>query len=183
MKCNAWFVIGLTFSGAGALGCGEASTPSAAGNSSTVHGKVTADSAAYLLPEKPAGARGVIELRMEAKDGGDIVVQGRIGGSREPFVKGRAAFTIVDAKLKPCNEIEGDTCPAPWDYCCSCGKEELAQAMLMVKFVDDSGKTLAEDSQSLLHLKPLDTVVVCGKAKRDPEGNLIVLADKIHVGP
>ncbi len=48
----------------------------------------------------------------------DVVVVGRIGGRVNPWVKGTAAFPIVDRSLKPCNEIEGDTCETPWDYCC-----------------------------------------------------------------
>ena len=36
----------------------------------------------------------VAEARKVAKDEGEIVVVGRIGGSEKPFVSGMAAFTI-----------------------------------------------------------------------------------------
>lgn len=62
------------------------------------------DSSKYLATEEPAGARNVIDLRKEARDGDEIVIVGRIGGSRAPLVKGRAAFSIVDLSLKSCDD-------------------------------------------------------------------------------
>ena len=134
----------------------------------------------YLLAAEPAGSRGVIELRKEAKDGDEVVVAGRVGGSKEPIVKGRAAFTIVDSSFVPCNEREGDECKTPWDYCCDT-KEDLAKGSVMVKFVDAQGKTLQQDAEGLLGIRPLRTVVVCGRAKRDLDGNLTVVASKLFV--
>jgi hypothetical protein len=51
----------------------------------------------------------------------------------------------------------------------------------LVKFVDDGGKTLKQDARKLLGIEPLQTVVVRGKAKRDAEGNLTVLAAALHI--
>ena len=74
--------------------------------------------AKYLLPSKPSGAKGVIEIKKAAKDGEDVVVIGRIGGDKEPFTQGRASFLIADTSFVPCNEkaepMESDT---PWDFC------------------------------------------------------------------
>ena len=66
----------------------------------------------------------VIAVRKDAKDRQEVVVVGRIGGRVNPWIKGAAAFSIVDRSLKPCNEIEGDTCKTPWDYCCESGSAE-----------------------------------------------------------
>jgi hypothetical protein len=134
----------------------------------------------YLLQEEPSGAKGVLDLRKEAKDGEDIVVVGRVGGRVEPFVKGRTSFTIVDPSLKTCSDIEGDNCSTPWDYCCE-RPEDLARATVLVKFVDEGGKTLEQDAREVLGIKPLQTVVVRGRAKRDGDGNLTVLASGLHV--
>ena len=60
---------------------------------------------------------GVIKVRQEAKDQTDVVIVGRIGGSENPWVDGRAAFSIVDPSLKSCAEVGLDNCPKPWDYC------------------------------------------------------------------
>jgi hypothetical protein len=130
----------------------------------------------HVLAEEPGGAKHILALRDEAsqlKNGEEIVVVGRIGGSKKPFT-GRASFTIVDASVKPCNELEGDTCEEPWDYCCE-PPENLAKATLLVKIVDPQGKTFAEDAQATLGLRPLQTVVVRGTAQKGEGGRIASL--------
>ncbi len=56
----------------------------------------------------------MIEAREESEDGQDVVLVGRIGGSVNPWVEGRAAFSIVDPTLKACSDIPGDECKKPW---------------------------------------------------------------------
>ncbi len=133
----------------------------------------------YLLSEEPQDAQDVIALRESAQDEDAVVVVGRIGGSRDPWVEGRAAFSIVDLSLKACSDIEGDMCKIPWDYCCE--TDLLPKATVLVKVIDDSGSLVETDSRELLAVKELDTVIVDGAAKRDDAGNLTVLADKIFV--
>jgi hypothetical protein len=134
----------------------------------------------YLLASEPSGAMDVVAVRADAKDQDEVVVIGRIGGRRDPWIKGTAAFPIVDRSAKACNEIEGDTCPTPWDYCC---EANLPDKTVLVMLVDESGKTIKQDARQLLNVKELQTVVVKGKAKRDKEGNITVLASKLHVRP
>lgn len=91
------------------VGCGQdASTPTPAPN---------VDGGKYTLREEPKGASGVIKARQEAKDKEEVVVVGRIGGRINPWVKGLAAFTIVDPSLKHCHELADDNCETPWDFC------------------------------------------------------------------
>jgi hypothetical protein len=124
----------------------------------------------------------VLEVRKQANDGDEVLILGRVGGSRKPLVAGRAAFTIVDPSLKACNELPGDTCPYPWDYCCE-PPDDLARASTLVKFVDEHGDTIPVDARQLLAIRELQTVVVQGRAKRDEAGNLTVLATKLHIRP
>jgi hypothetical protein len=156
----------LAASSLAVLGCGSATE--------------TSKSNKFLLPAEPGGAVDVLALRADAKDQQDIVVVGRIGGRVDPWVKGTAAFPIVDRSLRACNQIEGDTCETPWDYCC---EPNLADATVLVKFVDEAGKTIKEDPRELLNVKELQTVVVKGKAQRDKDGNVTVLASQLHVRP
>jgi hypothetical protein len=135
---------------------------------------------AFRLQEEPAGGKSVLAVRQESKDGEDVVIVGRIGGSRKPFT-GRAAFTIVDDSIKPCNEIGDDACPTPWDYCCGVGKEDLAKGTALVKLVGDDGQTRGDDARTMLGLTELQTVVVRGKAKRDDAGNLTIQMNGIYV--
>src|SRR5262245_55353496 len=76
------------------------------------------EGAKYVLAEEPAGAKGVIELRQESKDGEEIVLVGRVGGSKRPLTKGQASFLVADAAIRSCDQIPGDNCTTPWDYCC-----------------------------------------------------------------
>jgi hypothetical protein len=133
----------------------------------------------FLLAEEPAGAKGVMDARQSAKDGDEVVVVGRIGGDKKPFIDGKAAFMVVEPSFKSCAEREGDNCPTPWDYCCDI-PEELAKGLATVKFVDEQGKTIGTDARKLLGLKEMNTVVVKGKAKRDQDGNLVVLASGVY---
>jgi hypothetical protein len=132
----------------------------------------------YLLEEEPEDAAEVIATRKDSKDQQEIVVVGRIGGRVNPWVKGMAAFSIVDRTLTPCNEIEGDTCKTPWDYCC---EPNLSKATLLVMVTDKNGKTVKKDARQLLGVKELDTVTLIGKLKRDKAGNVSVLASKLYV--
>jgi len=141
-----------------------------------------AEGAKYMLAAEPAGAQPVKDVRQSAKDGDEVVIVGRIGGSSKPWVEGRAGFQIVDPSFIPCNEKEGDNCTTPWDYCCD-ATEDLAKGMATVKVVDDQGQTVPSDARRLLGLKKLDTVVIRGRAKRDEQGNLTVLAAGIHRRP
>ena len=157
-------------------GCAKTDAPSPPGT------QAAAADGKYLLPEEPAGAQGVIAAKKEAKDGQDVVVVGRIGGSAKPWVEGRATFWIVDPSFKPCNETEDDACPTPWDYCCD-DPDALRKGMATVKVVDDRGQAVPTDARQLLRLKELQTVVVRGQAKRDEQGNLTILASDLYVRP
>jgi hypothetical protein len=150
------------------------------GASAKVDPKVADEARAkYVMATEPTGVKRVTEVKKVAKDGDDVVVVGRIGGSDKPFT-GRAAFTIVDLKFKPCNEIEGDNCPTPWDYCCD-APDELAKGTVLVKLVDSSGKTMPEDAKALLDVKELTTVVVKGQTRRDESNSVSVVAAGIFI--
>jgi hypothetical protein len=138
----------------------------------------TGEKNSYQLAEAPHAASDVAAMRKDAKDKQEVVVVGRIGGRANPWIKGMAAFSIVDRSLKPCNEIEGDTCKTPWDYCC---ESDLGKSTLLVTFVDENGKIVKQDARKLLGVKELDTVTIVGRAKRDSSGNVSILASKVYI--
>ena len=137
------------------------------------------DGSAYLLGEEPTGSATVINVREDAEDGDEVVIEGRIGGSRNPWIDGRAAFSIVDETLRACSDIPGDNCRYPWDYCCETAK--LPNATALIKVVDEDGELVKADAKALLGVKELSTVVIKGKAQRDDAGNLTVLASGVFV--
>jgi len=140
---------------------------------------VSVDRQLYLLDSEPEGAKNVIAVREEAADEDDVVILGRIGGSANPWVDGMTAFSIVDPSLKACSDIPGNECAKPWDYCCKTDK--LPGATALVKVVDKNGEMIPADAKSALDLKELQTVVIRGKAERDEDGNLTVVANQLYV--
>lgn len=174
----------LAFFSSMAIGCGSSEGPTKQVASSVPESaahKPLREQSKLLLSEEPKQALGVIALRKEAKDGDEVVIEGRVGGAVDPWVEGRAAFQIVDRALVPCSERAGDSCPTPWDYCCD--SDTLPTSKATIKFVDAQGKTIGTDARKLLGLKELQTVVVKGQAKRDEAGNLTVLAQALYVKP
>ncbi len=184
MRASRW--IGPALVGLGMMvgGCADnadqaASDTAATPASSQPTSSQPAAAGAYVAAERPEGAVGVLEAK-KGTGAGEVTVVGRIGGDREPFVDGMAAFTIVDPSLRACSDIEGDACKTPWDYCC---EPDVAAGRALVKVVDDGGTVVGTDARQLLGVKELATVVVRGKAERDDAGNLTVLADKVYVQP
>ena len=160
-------------------GCSQEAPPAPAGPS--VSDSVEVDGSQFILSEEPEGAVEVIAAREASEDGDDVVLVGRIGGGLNPWIEGRAAFSIVDNSLKACSDIPGDKCPKPWDYCCE--TDRLAEATTLVKIVDSDGELVAQDARKLLGLRELQTVVIRGRAVRDDVGNLTILAAGLFVQP
>jgi hypothetical protein len=160
-----------------AAGCGQNGGPTRGPEKDVPQPVASAEGKKYLLDAEPAGAKGVLETRKEAKDGEEVVLVGRIAGSVKPFVEGRASFSVTDLSIKPCDV--GENCPTPWDCCCT-PREVLLPATAQVKFVGGDGKTLGVGARELLGVKELLVVVVKGKASRDDAGNLTVVASGLY---
>jgi hypothetical protein len=160
-----------------ALSCGCGGGPDASRRAATASTQI--NGARYKLAEEPDDALGVIEARESAIDGAPLTVVGRIGGTVSPWVNGRAAFTLLDASLvvvaEGADNEEGEICTGD---CCAA---ERAHATMLVKIVDDHGRVLKVDSRELLGIAENDMVVACGKAKKDKNGNLALIADAVFV--
>ena len=135
----------------------------------------------FHLASEQAGAKSVREVIASARDGDQVTVAGRVGGAGKVFVDGYAAFTIVDASLKPCGTDSMDDCKTPWDYCCV-PPDTIAANAVSVELEAD-GKPLRANPRGFHGLDVLKTVVVRGKVAKDPSGNVRVLASGIHVAP
>jgi len=137
----------------------------------------------FFLDSSPADAKGVAEVKTKAKPGQKVVIRGRIGGSKDPFVKGRAIMTIVDPSLKTCADNMPDKCDTPWDYCCE-PKESLVAHSATIQYLDAKGNPLKSGLRGKHGIAALKTVVITGKVSKDSDKNsLIVNADGIYVEP
>ena len=160
---------------AGLNGCGDTSTSDSAVSATTA----SINGEQFLLADEPDGAIGVIEARDTAEDGQPLVIVGRIGGAANPWIEGRAAFTLLDASMAlvadGTESQEGEIC---LDDCCA---EERGKCTTLVKVVDADGKLVAADSRKLLGVTEADTVVIQGTASKDESGNFTVLAQGVFV--
>lgn len=158
----------------GFLGCsGDASSDSENLTSASV------DGGDYLLDEEPDGAVGVIAARESVEDGTPLVLVGRIGGAANPWIEGRAAFTLVDPSI---TVVEPGTDSAAGEICMEdCCASERSACTTLVKFVDEKGQVVPVDSRKLLGVSESDMVVVRGTAKKDDNGNFSMLATGLFV--
>jgi len=166
--------LGLVLVAVVAVGCDDAGSSGSSGQGQGSPA-AQADGKKFLLDAEPAGARGVLDIKKDAKDGDDVVVVGQVGGSTKPFTESRAAFLIVDPSLKPTFE-----CHTPWDFC-EATQEDLNAARASVKFVDAQGKTLQSGARELFGIKELSVVVVKGNVSRDDKGNFAIIGSGIFV--
>ena len=156
-------------------GCGTAP----ASHSTVAATNVDADQ--FKLAEEPDGAMGVIDALESAQDGAPLVLVGRVGGAANPWIDGRAAFSLIDASMAvmaagaECECAEGEIC---MDDCCA---EDRLKCTTLVKIVDGQGDLVSVDSRELLGLKESDMVVLQGTGQRDEAGNFVMLAKGVYV--
>lgn len=136
-----------------------------------------------FLDEEPDGARGVGEVKADEDATGEVVVFGRVGGRKDPFVDGSAMFLLADAEMKSCDELHGDACKTPWDYCCE-PRDSLLAKTATVQVVGEDGKPLRVNLSGHHGLEPLKHVVIAGKvSQRGEGGSLVINAAGIYVKP
>lgn len=186
-RAFALLTVGL---GIGVFGGCQRSTPpsgSGAGDANTAvapaaGGAETAVPASAFLEKSPDGAKSVEDVKKDAAAGQEVVVRGRIGGRVDPFVEGRAIFTLADESMKSCNELHADQCPTPWDYCCE-PKDSLTAKTLTVQLVGSDGRPLKAGLKGQHGLNPLEHVVIAGRVASAAENAVVIDATGIYVEP
>lgn len=161
----------------------EGNEKPAATQSSSTESSTSGDAilAAYVLEDQPADAKSLIHAKTTASKGDEVVLTARVGGRPEPFIEGRAMMFVVDPVLKSCDQLHGDACKIPWDYCCE-PKDNLRRNMATVQLTDADGKVLPVSMETFPGLDPLDTIEVVGVVDQvDMAGNFVVTATGIHV--
>lgn len=134
-----------------------------------------------FVSTSPENAVSVLEAR-KLKSGDKVVVHGKVMGSKQPFVEGRALFLIGDPeKLKSCEVRPDDECPQPWDVCCET-TEDIAAGTVSVQIPGKDGRPLKTGIKGQNGLDNLSKVVIEGKvAKNSTEATMTINADKIYI--
>jgi hypothetical protein len=171
----AWSFLFVSLYSIALTGCGRGASAEADLRSAAKE----IDATKYILAEEPDDAVGVIAARAAANNGDPIVVVGRIGGSTNPWVEGRAAFMLLDASVAV---VANGTAPTENQICMDdCCAIQRAASTTLVKVVDERGSVLAADARHLFGVAAEDMVVVRGKVSKDEAGNFTVLAEGVHV--
>ena len=179
MKLNIYsgisaIIVAMVFSS-----CGDkkaaSKAPSGDGTPPTQLSSLVTDSA-------PEGALSVVAARVEAKPDSEITLRGKVGGRTSPISEAAALLVLADeTAIKSCDEIEGDDCEAPWDYCCE-DPAKIAASTATIQVRGEDGKLLRSTLRGLGGLKELSRLVVTGTVDAASNSeNLIVNATKIHV--
>lgn len=163
---------------AGGVGCEkkEAAPPAAASAAKPSE----ALPSGLMLTAAPSDAKPVEEVKASAKVGDTVAVRGRIGGSHEPFVAGRAVFTLVGPGLKSCSENPDDKCATPWDYCCEPAKD-IAAHSATIQVVNAAGAPVKADIKGQNGIKELSDLIIVGKVAQADAGTLVVNATGVYV--
>lgn len=137
--------------------------------------------ASLFVQSAPDGATGVVEARQKAKEGDEVVLRGRVGGTESPLVENRAVLTLLDSGVATCDKSPGDACKTPWDACC---EPDLPKKTATVQVVNAEGRPVRAGLNGAGGIKPLKELVVVGKVKGPvSEGQMLVEATKIYVVP
>ena len=114
--------------------------------------------------------------------GDAVVVKGQIMGSSQPFVDGAAAFILGDRELlTPCNELDDDHCPTPWDLCCE-DKEVIRKGTATVQVIGDNGRVVKQSLNGHSGLQELSKLIVSGEvSQQSTGGNLVINAREIQL--
>lgn len=134
--------------------------------------------ASILVTSPPPNPKSVAEVRTDETITDEVVVTGRIGGRKKPFVDGVAMFILADAGMKTCDELHGDACPTPWDYCCE-PEDSLKAKIATVQVVGADGKPLAVAMPP--QLVPSAYVTVTGRIGQRSENGVVINATRIYV--
>ncbi|MGE3108877.1 MAG: hypothetical protein AB7G11_07455 [Phycisphaerales bacterium] len=133
----------------------------------------------FFAADMPTDVKDVSDARTSGlKKGDSVALRGLVGGSKTPFVDGRAVFTLMGKGLKPCNANPDDHCKTPWDYCCET-KADIAANSATVRVSDKKGNPLRTDFKGRLGISELSELIVIGKVVFADKGSLVVEAEKI----
>lgn len=135
-----------------------------------------------FVADAPPEALEVAAAKQSRTVGDVVVVRGRIAGAREPFVDGRAIFTLADFSLPVCSDNPDDKCPTPWDYCCE-PKDRVAAHTLTVQVVGPDSKPLKTGFRDAGGLRPMAEVVVKGAVAARQGASFVINASALHVKP
>jgi hypothetical protein len=110
-----------------------------------------------------------------------LVVEGFIGGMKNPFTANRAVFVLGDDSLETCDEIPGDNCPTPWDACCE-DRRRIVNSTMSVQIIDHNGTIIDGTLEGVGGIKAGKRVKVKGRvSNKSTAPSFILNAEQIQL--
>lgn len=116
----------------------------------------------------------VCEFRELQHTDGEFIVEGFIGGRKNPFVENRAIFILGDESLETCDEKDDDNCPTPWDVCCE-DRNKIKSSTISVQVLDANGSIIKGTLDGVSGIKSGKSVKVKGTLDRTSTHDFIIL--------
>jgi hypothetical protein len=110
-----------------------------------------------------------------------LVVEGFIGGMKNPFTANRAMFVLGDDSLETCDEKPGDNCPTPWDVCCE-DRQKIVASTISVQIIDHNGTIIDGTLEGVNGIKAGKRVKVKGRVSNKSTAQSFILnAEQIQL--
>jgi len=110
-----------------------------------------------------------------------LVVEGFIGGMKNPFTANRAVFVLGDDSLETCDEIPGDNCPTPWDACCE-DRRNIVNSTMSVQVIDHNGTIIDGTLEGVGGIEAGKRVKVKGRVSNQSTAQAFILkAEQIQL--
>lgn len=143
-------------------GCGKSGTETMTENSGAADAVPARIQAVLGTPVSGVENMSIAQRKPELKAGDTVTLEGKVMGSKHPFVDGRAVVVIGDeTTLESCDLMESDACKTPWDVCCDSSEDILAGTVL-IQVLDAEGQLLKHGLKGVKGLTELSRVRVKG---------------------
>ena len=103
----------------------------------------------------------VLEARKQNEVTKKLIIEGFIGGRKEPFASNRASFILGDHSIQTCDKIPGDYCPTPWDACCE-DRKKILEGTLSVQLLDQNSSLIKGNLNGVGQLRPGLKIKIAG---------------------
>ena len=135
----------------------------------------------FIASEDIGSSLGVKNAKDANNNNQVLVVEGFIGGMKNPFTTNRAMFILGDDSLETCDEKPGDNCPTPWDACCE-DRREIVDSTMSVQVIDHNGTIIDGTLEGVNGIKAGKRVKVKGRvSNKSTDQSFILNAEQIQL--
>ena len=135
----------------------------------------------FIANDDIGSSLGVKNARDANKNNQVLVVEGFIGGMKNPFTANRAMFVLGDDSLETCDGKHGDSCPTPWDACCE-DRQKIVASTISVQIIDHNGTIIDGTLEGVNGIKAGKRVKVKGRVSNKSTAQSFILnAEQIQL--